>query len=503
MKKLEAIKEELASLHKKALSLYAPAVQKSVLEALAEIRRGIEELIDEERVVACLAHFYSHDESSSARYVVKAGFDPTAKDLHLGHTVLLQKLALFQRYGGDVKFLIGDFTAQIGDPSGKSATRKPLSKEVIKDNAKTYEEQVFKILDRSKTQVLFNSTWLNALGSVGMIELTSHFSVARMLERDDFAKRYKAQDSISMVEFIYPLLQGYDSVHLDADIECGGNDQKFNLLVGRTLQKAYAKARVDASTSTTDDKEAKPKADASLLDTLEKRCEAGVIKGVDASLMKEAGHSGRLHEDAKLQAVLLVPLLEGLDGVNKMSKSLDNYIGITEPPNTMYAKMLSISDTLMWRYYELLSARSLDEIEALKEAVATGSLHPKSAKEKLASEIVTRYYDKEAATHAKEEFDSVFSRHEVPSDIKEFSLSYVAKDNETKEANTGIWICSLLVDTGLAPSTSQARRDIQGGGVRVNSAKVEDIKATLGVGSYILQVGKRRFAKVEIARSDS
>ena len=295
-----------------------------IQEALAEIRRGSVEIIGFERIEELVKRFYATGE----RYILKAGFDPTAPDLHLGHTVVLQKLATFQKYGAFVKFLIGDFTACIGDPTGKSETRKPLSQEQVKQNALTYQEQVFKILDPSLCEVVFNSTWLTPLGSAGMIELTSKFSVARMLERDDFTKRFKGNQPISIVEFIYPLLQGYDSVALKSDIELGGNDQKFNLLMGRTLQRAY--------------------------------------------------------EIGKEQSVMMMPLLEGLDGVAKMSKSLGNYVGITEEPKQMYAKILSISDDLMWKYYELLSSKTLAEIEEIKQNVLKGALHPKVAKENLA-----------------------------------------------------------------------------------------------------------------------
>ena len=286
-------------------------------EALREIQRGTAEIIDAQRIEKLLKAYFEEGKT----YTVKAGFDPTAPDLHLGHTVLLQKLATFQKYGAKVQFLIGDFTAQIGDPTGKSATRKTLSAVDILENAKSYKEQVFKILDPSKTEVVFNSEWINPLGASGMLTLTTTFSVARMLERDDFDKRYKSQTPIAISEFIYPLLQGYDSVHLKSDIEIGGTDQKFNLLMGRHLQRAY--------------------------------------------------------EIGKEQAVLMMPILEGLDGAQKMSKSLGNYIGVTEVPNDMFAKVLSVSDELMWRYYELLSTKTLSEIEALKEGVANGSLHPK------------------------------------------------------------------------------------------------------------------------------
>ncbi|QOR62515.1 tyrosine--tRNA ligase [Sulfurovum sp. ST-21] len=398
----------------------------SVNQALEEIRRGTAEIIDMERIETLVKKFYETGET----YTVKAGFDPTGADLHLGHTVLLQKLRIFQKHGGRVQLLIGDFTAMIGDPTGKSETRKVLDRTTILENAQTYQDQVFNILDKSRTDVVFNSTWLEALGASGMVSLTTTFNVARMLERDDFEKRYKAGKSISISEFIYPLLQGYDSVELQSDIEIGGTDQKFNLLMGRFLQRAY--------------------------------------------------------EIGKEQAVLMMPILEGLDGVQKMSKSLNNYIGITEVPKEIYAKTLSISDELMWRYYELLSEKSLEEIAQMKEDVKTGKLHPKAAKENLALELVTRFYDEEAAKAAKEEFDNVFKANKLPDDIPEV------------EVEEGIWICKALVDAGIEPSTSQARRDIKQGAVRIDQEKVGDEKLNLDTGEYILQVGKRKFAKVKV-----
>ncbi len=395
-------------------------------EALAEIKRGTAEIIDEERIKELLERYFKEGKN----YTVKAGFDPTAPDLHLGHTVLLQKLATFQKYGGIVQFIIGDFTAMIGDPTGKSETRKKLDRATVEKNAQSYKEQVFKVLDPAKTEVVFNSAWLDALGASGLVELTTLFSVARMLERDDFEKRFKAGKPIAISEFIYPLLQGYDSVHLKSDIEIGGTDQKFNLLMGRHLQRSY---------------------------------------GV-----------------GKEQAVLMMPILEGLDGVQKMSKSLGNYIGVTEEPNTMFAKIMSISDELMWRYYELLSSKSLEEIATLKEGVASGALHPKMVKELLAMEIVARYHNEEAARKAKEEFDKVHKKNEIPSDIKEVTL------------RGPIWIAKALVEAGIEPSTSQARRDIQAGAVRLNKEKVKDINLQLESGEYIAQVGKRKFAKLKV-----
>jgi tyrosyl-tRNA synthetase len=397
-----------------------------VAEALEEISRGTAEIIDMERIEKLVSKYYS----DGTTYTVKAGFDPTGADLHLGHTVLLQKLRIFQKHGGRIQLLIGDFTAMIGDPTGKSETRKVLDRTTILENAQTYQNQVFNILDESKTDVVFNSSWLEALGAAGMVSLTTTFNVARMLERDDFEKRYKSGKSISISEFIYPLLQGYDSVELASDIEIGGTDQKFNLLMGRFLQRAY--------------------------------------------------------EIDKEQAVLMMPILEGLDGVQKMSKSLNNYIGITEAPKEIYAKTLSISDELMWRYYELLSEEPLSKIEEMRQSVENGQLHPKTAKENLALELVTRFYNEELAKLAKEEFDNVFKSNQLPSEMKEV------------EMEEGIWICKALVDAGIEPSTSQARRDIKQGAVRIDQEKISDEKMNLGTGEYILQVGKRKFAKVKV-----
>ncbi|MEA3419163.1 MAG: tyrosine--tRNA ligase [Campylobacterota bacterium] len=397
-----------------------------VKEALDEISRGAAEIIDMERIEKLVKGYF--DEGKT--YRVKVGFDPTAADLHLGHTVLLQKLAIFQKYGAEVQLLIGDFTAMIGDPTGKSETRKRLDRETVLENAKSYQEQVYKILDPEKTYVVFNSSWLEALGADGLVALTTLFSVARMLERDDFEKRYKAEQNISISEFLYPLLQGYDSVELKSDIELGGTDQKFNLLMGRHLQRSY--------------------------------------------------------EVGKEQAILMMPILEGLDGVQKMSKSLGNFIGITEPAKDIYAKILSISDVLMWRYYELLSELSLDEIESLKEDVSNGTLHPKIAKENLALEITTRFYNEESAKIAKDEFDNVFKANQLPGDIKEYDIEVDS------------WICKALVDAGIEPSTSQARRDIKQGAVRIDQEKISDDQMKLPEGEYILQVGKRKFVKVKV-----
>ena len=398
-----------------------------IQNALKEIKRGISEIIDEERVVTLLKNYFEKGET----FLVKAGFDPTAPDLHLGHTVLLQKMALLQKFGAVVQFLIGDFTGMIGDPTGKNETRKKLTREVVLANAQSYKEQVFKILDPEKTVVMFNSEWIEALGAAGLVELTTTFNVARMLEREDFEKRYKSQTPISISEFLYPLLQGYDSVAMKSDIEMGGTDQKFNLLMGRHLQRAY-------------------------------------------NIGKE-------------QAVIMMPLLEGLDGVNKMSKSLGNYIGVTDTPSDMFGKMLSISDELMWRYYELLSTQSLEEIAALKKEVESGAVHPKHAKEMIALEIIERYHNKADALEAKAEFDRVHSQNEIPTDIETFT------SNESP-----LWIAKALVDCGLEASTSQARRDIKQGAVKLDQEKVDDEQLQLACGEYILQVGKRKFARLKV-----
>lgn len=399
-----------------------------IQQALREIRRGTAEIIDEARIEILLKNYLEKGET----YTVKAGFDPTAPDLHLGHTVLLQKLAIFQKFGANVQFLIGDFTAQIGDPTGKSETRKKLLPAQIEENAQSYKTQVFKILDPEKTTVVFNSDWINPLGASGMLELTTTFNVARMLERDDFDKRHKAGISISISEFLYPLLQGYDSVHLKSDIEIGGTDQKFNLLMGRHLQRTY--------------------------------------------------------QVGKEQAVLMMPILEGLDGVQKMSKSLGNYIAVADAPKEMYGKILSISDVLMWRYYELLSTKTLDEIDTLKEGVESGSLHPKKVKEALAMEITERFHTFEAAQEAHAEFQRVHAHSEIPTEMDEYTLE------------GPIWIAKVLADCGLSPSTSQARREIKQGSVKINQAKVDDEQLQLESGEYVLQIGKRKFARIKVSQ---
>ena len=401
-------------------------MEEKIKNALAEIQRGTAEIIDIEGIEKLLRNYFEKGKN----FYVKAGFDPTAPDLHLGHTVLIQKLALFQKFGGIVQFLIGDFTATIGDPTGKSETRKVLSEEDVQNNAVSYKEQVFKILDPEKTEIMFNSKWLKELGTAGLITLASNMTVARMLERDDFAKRYSTNTPIAVSEFTYPLLQGYDSVAMSTDIELGGTDQKFNLLMGRTLQKAY--------------------------------------------------------NIGKQQAVLMMPILEGLDGVHKMSKSLNNYIGVTDEAFDMFGKVLSISDELMWRYYELLSTKSLKEIELLQKSVEDKTLHPKDVKDSLAIEIVDRFHGAGAGEKAKAEFKKVFAKKDVPTDIPEYELE------------NNIWICQALVDAALVNSTSQARRDVKANAVSVNQEKVTDDKLNLTTGEYILQKGKKNFAKIII-----
>jgi tyrosyl-tRNA synthetase len=363
---------------------------------------------------------------------VKAGFDPTAPDLHLGHTVLLNKMRQFQQLGHQVTFLIGDFTGMIGDPSGRNVTRPALTLAEIEANARTYEGQVFKILERERTRIDFNSRWLSPLSAADVVRLAAHYTVARMLERDDFARRYKAGQPISIHEFLYPLAQGYDSVAMHADVELGGTDQKFNLLVGRTLQEAYGQER---------------------------------------------------------QVVMTMPLLEGTDGVNKMSKSLGNYIGITEDPDSMFGKMMSISDTLMWRYYELLSFRPLEEIARLKRAAEDGR-NPRDIKLELAHEIVARFHDAAGADRAQKNFMSRVSEKEVPQDLP---VKVIAVDA------AGLRIANLLKEAGLAGSTSEANRKIEEGAVKIDGARVSDRALMLKAGAeHVFQLGARRFARVRL-----
>jgi len=394
-------------------------------KALSLIKRGAEELLIEAELV---------DKLRSGRPLrVKAGFDPTAPDLHLGHTVLINKLRHFQELGHHVMFLIGDFTGMIGDPTGRNATRPPLSREQILDNAKTYREQVFKILDPEKTEVCFNSTWFEPLGAAGMIKLAALHTVARMLERDDFAKRYTNNQPIAIHEFLYPLCQGYDSVAMRADVELGGTDQKFNLLVGRELQKHYGQPP---------------------------------------------------------QCVLTMPLLEGLDGVNKMSKSYGNYVGINEPPKEIFGKLMSVSDDLMWRYYELLSFRSSEEIARFKQEIA-GGRNPRHVKVLLAQEIVQRFHSHQAAEEALADFDARFRQGAIPADIEEVSIACGAKS---------LPIAQVLKQAGLTGSTSEALRMIEQGGVRLDGEKVSDRSLILKAGTtVVLQVGKRKFARVSLS----
>ena len=396
----------------------------SIKDQLNELARGIDEILPEDGLAEKL--------KQKRPLIIKAGFDPTAPDLHVGHTVLINKMRQFQEFGHDVVFLIGDFTGMIGDPSGKNATRPPLSRDEIEANAATYEAQIFKILDPEKTRIDFNSRWMSPMSAADLVKLASHHTVARMLERDDFNKRYKNGQSISIHEFLYPIVQGYDSVALKADVELGGTDQKFNLLVGRQLQQDYGQ---------------------------------------------------------EPQIVMTTPLLEGLDGVNKMSKSLGNTIGITDKPNEMFGKVMSISDDLMWRYYEVLSFRRLDDIEALKSRIAAGG-NPRDAKFELAMELVGRFYDNEAAEAAKDEFVSRFQKGAMPDTIDEVSVS-------SQDGSLGI--AHLLKEAGLVSSTSEAIRMIKQGAVKIDGERIEDKSLQISAGSTsVYQVGKRRFARVSL-----
>ncbi|MDC9725409.1 MAG: tyrosine--tRNA ligase [Gammaproteobacteria bacterium] len=393
-----------------------------VQQAIAEIRRGAEEILVESELIEKL--------ETGRPLRIKAGFDPTAPDLHLGHTVLLNKLKQFQDLGHEILFLIGDFTGMIGDPTGKNVTRKPLTEEQVQENAKSYQEQVFKILDPAKTTVVFNSHWMNKMTSADMIRLASNHTVARMLERDDFDKRYKGGQPIAIHEFLYPLIQGYDSVELEADVELGGTDQKFNLLMGRELQKAYGK---------------------------------------------------------KQQSVLTMPILEGLDGVQKMSKSLGNYIGISDSPKDIFGKLMSISDDLMWRYIELLSFRSLEDIQQWRDEVATGA-NPVNIKKTFAEEIVARFHSEQEASEARDGFANQFKKGQIPNDLEEFTFT---------AGDEGLGIANLLKDAGLTSSTSEAFRMIKAGAVKIDSVKVEDRNLVISKGKqHVFQVGKRKFAKV-------
>ena len=392
-------------------------------QALAIIKRGADELLIEQELIEKL--------KAGRPLRIKAGFDPTAPDLHLGHTVLLNKLRQFQELGHQVLFLIGDFTGMIGDPTGKSATRPPLTKEQVAENAKSYATQVFKILDQDKTEIVFNSTWLSELGAAGMLKLAASHTVARMLERDDFSKRFKGNQPIAIHEFMYPLLQGYDSVALKADVELGGTDQKFNLLMGRELQK-------------------------------------------------QAGMSQ--------QCVLTMPLLEGLDGVNKMSKSLGNYIGVAEAPEIIFAKIMSVSDTLMWRYIELLSFETLETIASWKAQIANGE-NPRNIKVRFAQEIVARFHSQADAEKALDDFQTR-AKGGIPDEVPEMRLN-IESDS--------IGIAQMLKMAGLVESTSEAMRAIQQGGVKLNSEKVSDKNLQIAKNTTLIaQVGKRKFAKIEL-----
>ncbi|MFW5730029.1 MAG: tyrosine--tRNA ligase [Desulfonatronovibrionaceae bacterium] len=393
-------------------------------KAMGLIKRGAQEIIDEQEL----------REKLRTRSVlrIKAGFDPTAPDLHLGHTVLIQKLKHFQELGHQVIFLIGDFTGMIGDPSGKSETRKKLTRDQVKKNAETYRRQIFKILDPEKTELTFNSKWMDAFGAADFIELCSRYTVARMMERDDFKKRYQENKPIAIHEFLYPLVQGYDSVELRADVELGGTDQKFNLLMGRTLQKEYGQ---------------------------------------------------------EPQIILTMPILEGTDGVQKMSKSLGNYIGIEEPPAEMYGKLMSISDDLMWRYYELLSDRDMAEIDSLKEKVSQGKLHPKACKEDLAQEITSRFHGLEAGQRERENFSCVFSGHSLPQDIQTMRVSLAENRN----------LVDILTSSGLCSSRGEAKRLCRQSAVGFyNKDKLTDPDFVFPAGEHVLKVGKKRFLKVEV-----
>jgi tyrosyl-tRNA synthetase len=385
------------------------------------IKRGAVEILLEEELAAKLKR--------GRPLRIKAGFDPTAPDLHLGHTVLIQKMKQFQDLGHEVIFLIGDFTGMIGDPSGKSETRKQLSREEVAKNAETYKEQIFKILDPQKTVIEFNHRWMEKLDAVSLIELSAKYTVARMLEREDFKQRYQKQQSIGIHEFLYPLIQGYDSVVLKADVELGGTDQRFNLLIGRDLQREYGE---------------------------------------------------------EPQVILTMPLLEGVDGVQKMSKSLNNYIGISEAPEDMFGKVMSVSDDLMWRYYKLLSDKGLDEIQGTRGQVESGALHPMEAKKSLAAELVERFHGPTAAGSAREYFETRYQRKSVPKDIrKQFS------------APEPVWICRLLVDLEFAKSSTEARRLVAQGAVRVDGAIVSDVNFQFeGAVHKIVEVGKNRIAQV-------
>ncbi len=401
-------------------------------DLIAELERGTDEILPQDEFRKRL----TEATDSGQKLRIKAGFDPTAKDLHLGHTLLLNRLRAFQEAGHEAIFLIGDFTGMIGDPTGKNETRKPLTREEVEDNAQTYKEQVFKILDPDRTTIAFNSHWLDKLGAEGMIRLAAQHTVARMLERDDFSKRYSTQQPIAVHEFLYPLLQGYDSVALQADVEMGGTDQKFNLLVGRHLQGAFGQRQ---------------------------------------------------------QCIMTVPILEGLDGVQKMSKSLGNYIGVNDAPGDMFGKIMSVSDSLMWRYFELLSFRPLAELEQLKKRIAEGG-NPRDVKMELGVELVARFHDAGAAEEAKKGFIAQFSRGALPENIPEVHLAVGAE---------GIPLFRALKEAGLVSSNAEGGRMVDQRAVRVDQERVEDRNLMLQAGrTYLLQVGSRRYARAQLGCAD-
>ncbi|MDL1959060.1 MAG: tyrosine--tRNA ligase [Deltaproteobacteria bacterium] len=406
-------------------------MEQDLKRAMELIHRGAVEVLDENELESKLKRAIE----TGIPLRIKAGFDPTAPDLHLGHTVLIQKMKHFQDLGHRVMFLIGDFTGLIGDPSGKSETRPPLTTQQVQKNARTYKEQIFKILDPEKTEVVLNSVWMQEMKTIDMIRLCAKHTVARMLERDDFKKRFQAQKPIGIHEFIYPLIQGYDSLAIQADVELGGTDQTFNLLVGRHIQKEYGQ---------------------------------------------------------EPQVVITMPLLEGLDGVQKMSKSLGNYIGITETPQDIFGKLMSVSDDLMFRYFELLSSLELEEIKGLRDGIVGGRLHPKDVKIRLAQELVERFHGARAAEIAKADFEAQFSRGEVPDDIPEFKLS---PDEKT------IYLPRVLREVGLVESTSSARRLIKQGAVSIDGNKVQSEEIEVQGPKAVLKVGKRRFLRVKANRS--
>jgi len=401
-------------------------------EQLEVIKRGATEILMEEELLQKIR--ISEKDGTPLR--IKAGFDPTAPDIHIGHTVLLEKMAQFQELGHHVIFLIGDFTGLIGDPSGKNETRPPLTRDEVSRNAATYREQIFKILDPEKTEVAFNSTWMSTMKADEMIRLASLYTVARMLEREDFKTRFQGQTPISIHEFLYPLVQGYDSVALKADVELGGTDQRFNLIVGRELQREFGQ---------------------------------------------------------RPQSLVFMPLLEGLDGVKKMSKSLGNYIGINEPPKDIFGKVMSISDELMVRYYLLLSRLTLSELEDMKRALSSGALHPKKAKEALALELTSRYWGEERAAEAHAEFNQVFSQGGLPEDIPEMAISDWPSE--------GVWLPGLLREAGLVKSNGEGIRLVKQGGVKVDEAKWDSPDDKLSKGEYLVKAGKRRFVRIRPAES--